>query len=193
MFSDFRLACRQLAKTPGFTAIALLTLALGIGLNTSMFSLMNLLILRPLPFPERDHLVRIYRTTPQSQTAEHYYPDFLNLAPEVASFADLAAFRFWNYALAVEGRPAVNLNGWRVSANFFSTLGVKPALGRFFTTDEDRPANHVIILGYATWQAQFGGDPAVIGRNVTLDDESTTIIGVAPMSFAADSFLAPGD
>jgi putative ABC transport system permease protein len=193
MLSDLRFAFRQLAKSPGFTAIALLTVALGIGVNTSMFGLMNFLVLRPLPFPERDRLVRIYRTTPQSQTASHYYPDFLELAPEVSSFADLAAWRFWNYALAVEGRPAVNLNGYRVSANLFPTLGVKPALGRFFTADEDRPGNHVIVLGYATWQVQFGGDPAVVGRTVTLDNESTTIIGVAPASLASASLLAPGD
>ncbi len=193
MLPDLRFAFRSLSKTPGFTAIALLTLALGIGLNTSMFSLMNLLILRPLPFPGLDQLVCLYRTTPQSQTADHYYPDFLDLTPEVSSFADLAAFRFWNYALAVEGRPAVNLNGYRVSANLFSTLGVKPALGRFFTADEDRPANHVIVLGYATWQAQFGGDPSVIGRSVTLDNEPNTIIGVAPASLLSAAFLAPGD
>jgi predicted permease len=193
MFSDVRYAFRQLLRSPGFTAIAVLTLALGIGLNTSMFSLMNLLILRPLPFADRDQLVRIYRTTPQSQYAEHYYPDFLDLAPEVSAFADLAAFRFWNYALSAEGRPAVNLNGYRVSANFFSALGVKPAIGRFFNADEDRPGNHVIVLGYATWQAHFGGDPSVIGRSVTLDNEPNTIIGVAPALLTAVSFLTPGD
>jgi putative ABC transport system permease protein len=193
MMSDLRHAVRTLFKSPGFTAIAVLTLALGIGLNTSMFSLMNLLILRPLPFPERDQLVRIYRTTPQSQTAAHYYPDFLDLAPEVSSFADLAAFRFWNYALAVEGRPAVNLNGYRVSANIFSTLGVQPALGRFFTADEDRPGNQVIVLGYGTWQTQFGGDPAVVGRTVTLDNQPTTIIGVAPASISSTPVWGSSD
>ncbi len=191
--NDFRFALRQLAKSPGFTGIAILTLALGIGLNTSMFGLMNLLVLRPLPFPERDQLVRIYRTTPQSQTPDTTIADFLDLAPEVSSFADLAAWRFWNYALAAEGRPAANLNGYRVSPNLFPTLGVQPALGRFFTADEDRPGNHVIVLGYATWQAHFGGDPAVVGRTVTLDNEATTIIGVAPASIGPASFLAPGD
>jgi putative ABC transport system permease protein len=193
MLSDIRYAVRQLLKSPGFTAIAVATLALGIGLNTSMFSLMNLLILRPLPFPERDRLVRIYRTTPQSQHAPHYYPDFVNLAPEIAGFSDLAAFRFWNYALGVEGRPAVNLNGYRVSVNFFSTLKVQPMLGRFFTADEDRPGNHVIVIGYGTWQAQFGGDPSIIGRTVTLDNEPSTIVGVAPPSLAAGSVLAASD
>ena len=191
--NDLKFALRQLAKAPGFTVIAILTLALGIGLNTSMFSLMNLLVLRPLPFPERDQLVRVYRTTPQSQTARHYYPGYLELAPEVSSFATLAAWRFWNYALAIEGRPAANLNGWRVSPNLFATLGVQPALGRFFTADEDRPGSQVIVLGYATWQAHFGGDPAVIGRTVTLDNQSATIVGVAPASLASTSILTPGD
>jgi predicted permease len=189
MTADLRYAVRQLAKSPGFSAVAILTLALGIGLNTSMFSLMNLLILRPLPFPERDQLVRIYRTTPQSPTDRHYYADFLDVQRELSDTADVAAFRFWNYALSVEGRPAVNLDGFRLSANFFSTLGVQPALGRFFTTSEDVPGNHVIVLGYTTWQAQFGGDPSVIGRTVTLDNEATTIIGVAPASLVTAAFL----
>jgi len=193
MFSDLRYAFRQLRKSPGFTAVATLTLALGIGLNTSMFSLMDLLILRPLPFPQREQLVRIYRTTAQSQTADHYYPDFVDLTPEVAPFADLAAYRFWNYALAVSGRPAVNLNGYRVSSNLFGTLGVRPALGRFFTPDEDRPGSHVAVLGYLTWQAQFGGDPSVIGSNVTLDGQSTTIVGVAPVSLATAPLVQPGE
>ena len=191
--NNLNYALRQLAKSPGFTAIAILTLALGIGLNTSMFGLMNVIVLRPLPFAERDQLVRIYRTTPQSQTAAHYYPDFLDLAPEVSSFADLAAYRFWNYALAVEGRPAVNLNGYRVSPNLFSTLGVQPAFGRFFTADEDRPGNHVIVLGYGTWHAQFGGDPSVIGRTVTLNNEPTTIIGVAPASVSSTPVWGSSD
>ena len=193
MISDLRYSLRLLLKSPGFTAVAVLTLALGIGLNTSMFSLMELLILRPLPFPQRAQLVRIYRTTAQRQTADHFYADFLDLNTAVSPFADLAAYRFWNYALAVQGRPATNLNGFRVSSHFFSTLGVKPELGRFFTPDEDRPGNHVIVLGYAAWQAQFGGDPSVIGRTVTLDNDPNTIIGVAPASLASSALFLPGD
>jgi len=91
MFSDFKFATRQLIKSPGFTTIAVLTLALGIGLNTSMFSLINLLVLRPLPFPDKDHLVRIYRTTPQSQTSDHTAPDFIDLQTATKSFADIGA------------------------------------------------------------------------------------------------------
>jgi predicted permease len=193
MISDLKYALRQLIKTPGFTAIAILTLALGIGLNTSMFSLMNLIILRPLPVADRDQVVRIYRTTPQTQTGDHAAPDFLDLAPETASFADLATYRMWGYTLSPEGRPSVNLSALRVSASFFPALGLKPELGRFFRADEDQPGNHVIILSYATWQAQFGGDPAIIGRSVLVDNESTTIVGVMPEAFSSVFLWGPGE
>jgi predicted permease len=193
MLSDLKFAFRQLAKARGFTFVALATLALGIGLNTSMFSLMNLLIIQPLPFPNRDQLVRVYRTTPQSQTANHPAPDFVELARETAPYADLAAFRMWGYTLAPEGRPAVNLNALRVSASFFPVLGMKPQIGRWFRPDEDRPDNHVIILSYAAWQAHFGGDPAVVGQNVRIDGESTTVIGVMPAAFSSIFLWGPGE
>src|SRR5882724_1701478 len=99
MFSDLKFAFRQLFKSPGFTAIALLTLALGIGLNTSMFSLMNLLILKPLPYPASEQLVRVYRTNPQSSTGGHAAPDFADLTRETKGFADVATFRSWGYTL----------------------------------------------------------------------------------------------
>src|SRR5687768_468552 len=110
MSSDLKFAIRQLLKSPGFTVIALLTLALGIGLNTSMFSFMNLLILQPVPYPKSEQLVRIYRTTPQVQNANHSASDFLELRRELASFADVAAYRQWGYTLTPEGRSSVNLN-----------------------------------------------------------------------------------
>ena len=163
-----RHAFRSLAKSPGFTAIAILTLALGIGLNTSMFSLMNLLMLQPLPFPERDQLVRVYRTTPQSQEPPiTTVPDFLDLAREAAAFADLAAYRLWGFTLAPDG-PAGGQpqRAARLRQFFPDRSASSPQLGRFFTADEDRPGNHVIILSHATWQAHFGGDPAVVGRTV---------------------------
>ena len=193
MHSDFRLALRQLLKSPGFTTIAVLTLAFGIGLNTSMFSLMNLLVLQPLPFPDKDHLVRIYRTTPQSQTADHSATDFLDIGQGVHEFADLAAFRMWSFNLAPVGRPPVNLNSLRVSGNFFAILGIQPELGRVFTADEDRPGNHVMIISHAAWLAQFGGDPAIIGRTVRIDGEGTTIVGVMPATFASVFLWGPGD
>jgi putative ABC transport system permease protein len=193
MTSDFKFALRQLLKSPGFTAIAVVTLALGIGLNTSTFSLMNTLVLQPLPYPDKDHLVRIYRTTPQSQQANHSASDFQELAQGSSEFADLAAFRMWGYSLAQEGRPTVNLNALRVSAEFFTVLGLQPQLGRVFTKEEDRPGNHVVILSHATWQAQFGGDTTVIGRNVRIDGESTTIVGVMPAAFSSVFLWGPGD
>ncbi len=188
-----RHALRSLAKSPGFTAIALLTLALGIGLNTSMFSLMNALLLRPLPYPEKDRLVRLYRTTPQSQTAEHSVADFDELSRATKDFADLAAFRPASCNFAPVGRPAVSLNALRVSSHFFPILGMQPALGRWFTPEEDQPGNHVVILSHATWQAQFGGDPTVIGRNVRIDGEPTTVVGVMPASFSSVFLWGPGD
>mgnify|MGYP001544649698 CR=1 FL=1 len=193
MLSDLKFAFRQLIKSPGFTAIAVLTLALGIGLNTSMFSLMNLLVLRPLPYPDKDHLVRVYRTTPQSQTAEHTAPDFIDLRAAAKNFADLAAFRVWGYVLTQADRAPVNLNALRVSADFFPVIGLQPELGRFFTKDEDAQGNHVIIISHSIWQTQFGGDPTIIGRNVRIDGEPTTIVGVMPASFASVFLWGPGD
>lgn len=190
---DLRHAVRQLLKSPGFAGIATLTLALGIGLNTSMFSLMNLLLLQPLPYPDRDHLVRVYRTTPQVQTADHLPADYLELAREAKPFAELAGFRLWGFTLAQNGRPPVHLNALRVSASFFPVIGLQPELGRFFTADEDRPGNRVLILSHATWQAQFGGDRSVIDRTVRIDGEPTTIVGVMPAAFSSVFLWGPGD
>lgn len=193
MLSDLRHALRTLIKAPGFTAVAILTLSIGIGMNTSMFSLMNTLILQPLPFPDRDHLVRVYRTTPQSQTAGVPAADYLELERETKPFADLASFRMWAYTLAQEGRPAVNLNSLRVSSSFFTALGLRPALGRFFTAEEDRPGNNVVILSHATWQAHFGGDPAIVGQNVRIDGQPTTVVGVMPPAFSSIFLWGPGE
>ncbi|HEX2855671.1 MAG TPA: ABC transporter permease [Opitutaceae bacterium] len=193
LLRDFRHAVRHLGKSRGFAAIATLTLALGIGLNTSMFSLMNLLLFQPLPFPDRDHLVRVFRTTPQSQKVDHLPADYLELERESEPFADLAGYRLWGFTLAQGDRPPVHLNALRVSASFFPVLGLQPELGRFFAADEDRPGNRVIILSHAMWQAQFGGDRGVINRTVRIDGEPTTIIGVMPAAFASIFLWGPGD
>jgi putative ABC transport system permease protein len=193
MLSDLRLAFRQLIKSPGFTTVAVVTLALGIGLNVSMFSLLNLLVLRPLPYPEKDRLVRIYRTTPQSQTADHTAADYLDLARDTHALGNLAAYRLWGYTLVQTDRPPVTLSALRVSANFFSVLGMQPELGRSFSPDEDRPGNHVMIISHETWKAQFGGDPGIIGRTVQIDGEPTTIVGVLPAAFSSIFLWGPGD
>lgn len=193
MYSDLRFAIRQLVKAPGFTLVALVTLALGIGLNASMFSLMNMLILKPLPYPEKEQLVKIFRTTAQDSSATHNGQAFLNIQRETASFVKVAAFRQWGYTLTVPGRTPVNLNALRVSANFFPVLGMQPELGRFFTPEEDIPGNHVIILSHATWAAHFGGDPSVIGKTIQIDGEGTTVVGVMPEEFSSIFLWGPGD
>src|SRR6478736_1181878 len=193
MLPDFKLAFRSLLKSPGFTAIALITLALGIGLNTSMFSLMNLLVIKPLPYPASTELVRIHRTTPQNPQASHSASDFLELSRETADFARIGAFRQWGYTLMPEGRPSVNLNALRVSTDFLPALGLKPELGRFFTAEEDQPGSHVVILSYDTWQAQFGGDPAIIGTSVKIDAEATTVVGIMPAGFTSVFLWGPAD
>ncbi|HEY8995075.1 MAG TPA: ABC transporter permease [Lacunisphaera sp.] len=193
MHTDLKFAIRSLLKSPGFTVVALLTLALGIGLNTSMFSLMNMLILKPVPFPQREELVRIYRQTPQSAKANHSMPDIIELARETAGFARLGAFRGWGYTLMPEGRASANLNGLRVSADFLPTLGLRPAVGRWFLPEEDVPGNHVVILSYDAWQAHYGGDPGIVGRAIQLDGEATTVVGVMPASFSNVFLWGPTD
>jgi predicted permease len=191
--NDFKFALRSLIKAPGFTIVAILTLGLGIGLNTSMFSLVSLLLLQPVRFPDKEHIVRIYRTTPQSQKNDHSAPDYLDIARECGDFMDVAAYRFWEYTLKQADRPAVNLVSMRVSAKFFPLLGMRPELGRFFTPDEDRPGSSVIMLSHAIWQADFGGDPSVIGRTVRIDGQPTVIIGVMPAAFSSIAIWGPGD
>ncbi|HEY4300842.1 MAG TPA: ABC transporter permease [Candidatus Didemnitutus sp.] len=193
MLTSLKLAFRQWARSPGFISLALLTLALGIGLNTSMFSLMNLLLLQPLPYPDRDQLARVYRTTPQSSTSDHSAPDFQQMERDLAPSARLAAYRLWGYTLAQPGHAATNLNAVRVSSSFLPLLGLRPELGRFFNADEEGPDNHVIILSHATWQAQFGGDPAVVGRTVSIDGTPTVIVGVMPQAFSSIFLWGPGD
>jgi putative ABC transport system permease protein len=191
--NDLRFAFRQLIKSPGYTLIAVITLALGIGLNTSMFSFMNLLILRPLPYPEKEQLVRVFRTTPQNPRADHGIQSFIDLQRESAAFARLAAYRQWGYTLTQPGRTPVNLSALRVSRDFFEILGLQPEIGRHFTADEDQPGNHVIILSHAAWMAQFGGDRGVIGQTVTIDGEATTVVGVLPEKFSNLFLWGPAD
>ena len=151
--NDLRFALRQLAKSPGFTAIALLTLALGIGANTSMFSVLNTLLFHAAPYPHASELMRIHRVGPTFQTAPHSPANFLDLHAQVQSFAGLAAYSTNEYSLAEAGRPAERLRGLDVSGDFFAVLGVAPALGRSILPDDDQPGRgSVIVLSHATWQ-----------------------------------------
>ncbi len=191
--NDLRFALRQLLKSGGFSLIAIITLAIGIGLNTSMFSLMNLLVLKPIPYPDRDHLVKVYRTTPQDQSAGHNAADFIELKRATADFVKLAAYRQWGFTLTEPGRTPLSLAALRVSADFFPVLGLQPELGRLFTPDDDQPGNHVLILSHAAWQSQFGGDPSIINHTVSIDGEATTVVGVMPDKFSSLALWGPGD
>ena len=186
-----RHAYRSLTRTPSFTAVAIVTLALGIGLNTSMFSLINTLLLQPLNFPESHNLYLVQRTIAQ-QAGSHSPAAVGEIKRNSAEFAQLAVFRNWGFTLSEPNHPAEVVNSHRVSANYFTVLGVKPELGRGFLPDEDQPGrNNVVILSHAFWLFRFAGDRSVIGRTVRLDGGSAEIVGVLPESAAAPTIFGP--
>ena len=186
--NDLRFAFRQLIKSPGFTAIAVLALALGIGANTAMFSVVNAILLRPLPFPQSDRLTMIWQTNPEVAKmgfplAPTSVPDFKDWRAQAKSFAAVSVIEGWSSNLTGIDEAA-RLDGARVSANLFSLLRVQPILGRAFAEGEDQLGhNRVIILSYEMWQRRFGGDRAIIGRKLTLDQEPFTVVGVMPRGF----------
>ncbi|HEV2288785.1 MAG TPA: ABC transporter permease [Candidatus Acidoferrales bacterium] len=189
LLQDIRYGLRTLRKSPGFTAVAVLTLALGIGASTAVFSLVNAVLLKPLPFPHAEQIVFPWRLPRKGlNLGFDIYPwgrvDFLFFAQETKTFEDLGAFLSGTFDLTGSGDP-VQLNGLRASAGFFPSLGVSPALGRTFTDEEDRPGNeHVVILSDALWRERFGGDQSILGRAIELNGAAYTVIGVMPPGFA---------
>lgn len=180
---EFGHAFRSLRKTPGFTAIALLTLALGIGVNTSMFSVLNALQWRT-PYPDDAQLVRLLRATPQSPFIVSSAANFLDVRAQATAFAQIAAVTWVDYGLAEPGQPAERLRGLNVTADFFPMLGIAPELGRTLTADDDHLGkNDVVVLSHAAWQRLFSGDPAVRGRQLRLSGETVTVVGVMPARF----------
>ena len=187
--NEFRLACRRLLSCPGYAAVALATLALGIGANTAMFGIVNALLLRPGPYPDPTRLVRVFRTSPQSQTWPHSLPNLRDEQAQADVFAGFAAYQGWSYSLAEPGQPAEQLPGVTASADLFAALGVPAMLGRTFTRDEQVPGrDRVAVLSYDCWQQRFSGDPRIVGRDLRLDGETVTVIGVMPASFAYPLF-----
>jgi predicted permease len=176
-----RFAVRSLAKTPGFTLIALVTIALGIGVNTSMFSLLNSLLLHSPAYAEPERLVRVFRTFQTMQSGPHSAANFLDLRERTRSLSHLAAVSPGTANFAEPGLAAELLPTLRVSGDFFALLGVQPLLGRALTPDDDVFGREkVIVLTEATWRQRFGADPQVIGRHVRLDGEPVTVVGVMP-------------
>jgi predicted permease len=182
--NDLKFALRQLLKNPGFTAVAVVTLALGIGANTSMFSVLNMLLFRALPYPEPSRLVAVFRTSPHSQSWPHSPANFLDYREQNNVFKHLAVYRKSSYNLSEGDQATERLDGMRVTEDFFPALGVQPAVGRVFTAEENQPgASPVIVLSHRVWMHRFGGDTSIIGRNVRLDGQSVEVIGVMPPGF----------
>jgi predicted permease len=177
---DVRYGLRVLAKNPGFTAIAILTLALGIGANTALFSVVNGVLLNPLPFPNSDELVAVYTKSPTFQESSIAYPNFLDWQKDNHSFAALSAFRSDDYNMVGAGEPE-RVHIHMISAEFFPALGLQPVLGRTFRPEEDQAgAGPVTILGDGLWKRKFGLSQDVLGKSITLNGKSYTIVGVAP-------------
>jgi len=180
LLQDVRYGLRMLAKNPGFTAVALLALALGIGANTAIFSVVNGVLLRPLPYPQPERLMMIYEHTKEFNQNSVAYPNFLDWRREQRSFTDIAAFRTDDFNFTGSGQPE-HLDGLEISASLLPVLGVKPFLGRNFLPQEDREgAGGVVMLSYNLWKRRFGADPAILGKAITLNAKSCTVVGILP-------------
>jgi len=183
--NDFKLATKSLGRSPGYTLIAIVTLGLGIGANTSMFSILNGYTLRPAPYADRDRLDRIYRTTRQERRGGISPADYLDLKSQTSGYGEIAAYTGTDLSLSEPGKPAEMADSLRVSANLFSTLGARPELGRTFRPDEETLGNHrVLVISHRYWQNHFGGDSHIIGRKVRVDSEPYEIVGVLPATFS---------
>jgi putative ABC transport system permease protein len=181
---DLKYGIRMLAKSPGFTSIAILTLALGIGANTAIFSVVNAELLRPLPFRDASRLVSVASSNSRthSTAGSMSYLDFLDLRAQNQVFENMAAYTDGSFTLTGVDQPA-HIVGSSVSASLFDVLGVTPELGRTFLPDEDQPHHHSVILSHELWTTRFAGDPHVIGRSILLDKSAYTVVGIMPSSF----------
>ncbi|MBZ5706329.1 MAG: ABC transporter permease [Acidobacteriia bacterium] len=183
LMQDLRYGLRMLVRSPGYTAIAILTLALGIGANTALFSVINGVLLNPLPLPEPNQLVTLHESKPNFDRGSISYPNFLDWQRENHTFSSMAIARAYAFSLTGMGE-AEQVNGEFLSSDFFPLLGVKPVIGRTFAPGEDRVgAGPIALISAGLWQRKFGGTPDVLGKNMMLDARDYTIIGVIPASF----------
>ena len=188
VWQDLRFGARLIRKSPGFSAVVILTLAVGIGVNTAIFSVVNAVMLRALPFKDADRLVRLNESNPERgwPTFSVSHPNFLDWRDHNQSFAAMAATSGGGTAnLGTAGEIEV-VRASAVTADFLTVLGTTPLMGRNFLPEEDKPRGNtrVVMLTYGSWQKRFGGDPEVVGRTLTISDNSYTIIGVLPESFS---------
>jgi putative ABC transport system permease protein len=193
LFQDFRYAIRQLHKSPGFTAVAVITLALGIGANTAVFSVVDQVLLHPLPYPDSDRIVKISQTFQGVSTDDASPANYLdwvsqNQLSQNPAFAEMAAARGWRGSLSAGNRPE-QVTGTMTTPSFFPLFGVNPILGRGLAASDAQPGNdHVVVLGYGLRQRYFAADPGVVGRNFRLNGEQYSVVGVMPPNFSPDEY-----
>ncbi|HEY2712770.1 MAG TPA: ABC transporter permease [Chthoniobacterales bacterium] len=181
MFSNLRFALRSLLRSPGFTFLAIITLGLGIGANTAMFSIVNSVLLKPLPYPQSEQLQRLDRVTPQNPQGRVSAADYLDLRREMKTYGDIGAYALGDTSLSEPGQPAEVVRALRITANLLSVLGVQPQLGRNFSPREDVAGNdHVVILSQRCWQQRFGSARDIIGRMIRIDGQPHEVVGVLP-------------
>ncbi|MBI2929233.1 MAG: ABC transporter permease [Verrucomicrobia bacterium] len=185
--NDLKFAFRQLLKNPGFTAVAVLTLALGIGANTAIFSVVNAVLLRPLPYPDSGRLVWLSERGLDWSGGAISYPNFTDWKTQQSVFERFGVYSWNNLTLTGKGEP-VQLPGAQMSADVFAALRVQPAVGRVFNSGEDKPgAASVVVISHALWQNRFGADPGIVNQAITLDGRPCTVLGVMPAGFAFPS------
>jgi predicted permease len=184
--SDVRFAFRTLRKSPGFTIVALLTLALALGANTAIFSFVDAVLLKPLPYPHADRIIRVLEAPPGGGRNGISTLNYLDWARENTCFEFMAAISNGGATLTSLPDP-IQVGGNRVSPHYFDIFGVRPVIGRSFVDGEDQPGkDHVVVLSHTLWQNQFGGDAAIVGRTIELDRESYTVVGVLPKGTALE-------
>src|ERR1051325_9224886 len=181
-FQDVRYAFRMIARSPGFAALAILAFALGIGANTAIFSVVNAVLLRPLPYPHPERLIRLGEGSPNFPFGSVSYPNYLDWRAAQRTFTDLALYRRDSYNLSSgNGTAPERVGGARISANFFTVLGVPPQLGRDFNDTDDVPRGRkVALITDGTWRRRFGASRDVLGKDVFVDGVSREIVGVLP-------------
>jgi len=184
----------MLLKNKGFTVVAVLTLALGIGVNTAMFSVLNTFLFRSLPYPQSEQLVRVFRTSPHSDSWPHSAGNFFDQHDQNTVFEKMAAYNFVSRNLTEQGHTAERLLGLAATSDFFPLLGVSPSLGRVFKPEEFQPgADNVVVLTDRFWTRRFGSDPNVIGRKIQLDGQTVEVVGVMPPGFEHPMLWGPMD
>src|SRR3989442_67447 len=185
ILQDLRYGLRTLARSPGFAAVAVLALALGIGANTAIFSVVNAVLLRPLPFRDPDRLTMVMSVNPAKGFPRFPVspPDFIDWRAESRVFEEMAAGDSGPYNL-IQGAEPERLSGSRVSASFLGVVGIKPVLGRDFLAEDDREgAEPVVLIGHGLWTRRFGSDPGIVGRTIALNGKSRTVIGILPQGY----------